>query len=99
MRICAEVPWIGAGIPGDGKRPDLPNGLDYAYVLEPVGGACFVVVTDPGAFMLPAATWTGTEAEAIARWGLPPGMLVPGDPTRIAIQRYVQTWADVHGNP
>jgi len=72
MRKCCEVLIIGDGTgvtahsSGNPVRPDVPTGLSWSVV---GGDPSRIVVDDPLDTPIPKATWSGTESEAIKRWG------------------------------
>lgn len=56
---------------GNEIKPDVPAGsVDYRQRKNRSGSTYFLELTRGEASDVPAATWSGTEAEAKARWGI-----------------------------
>ena len=63
------VGGIGLNVP-DPIRPDKPNAINYNAIGEGVYGNVYRAKIDDADLVAAAPLWSGTKAQAEARWGI-----------------------------
>lgn len=107
FRICAEVPWRTHENPhladALGLFPDIPGyaeteGLVVAtHMADTNEEFCRVVVSCKESIDIPSALWTGSDKEAIQRWGVDPQHRLPTDQDKIVYARFPKCGTDING--